>query len=54
MFAHLQPDDLKTTDIDYLLNKGRLKKATEILTAISTKLNETYYQKQLLLAESNI
>jgi hypothetical protein len=54
MFAHLQLDDLKTTDIDYLLNKGRLKEATEILTAISTKLDETYHQEQLRLAESNV
>jgi hypothetical protein len=54
MFSCLQLDDFKITDIDYLLNKGRLKEATDILAAISTKLDEAYHQEQLLLAESNV
>jgi hypothetical protein len=49
MFSHLQLEDFKTTNIDYLLNEGRLKEATEILIAISTKLEEAYHQEQLLL-----
>jgi hypothetical protein len=52
MFSHLQLEDFKTTDIDYLLNKGRLKEGTEILTAISAKLDEAYHQEQSSLAES--
>lgn len=53
MFSHLQLNDFKITDIDYLLNKGRLKEATRILAAISAKLDKAYHQEQLLLAESN-
>ena len=53
MFSHLQLEDFKTTDIDYLLNKGRLLEAMEILTGINTKLNEAYHEEQLSLAEAS-
>jgi hypothetical protein len=51
MFAHLDPEDAKVTDIDYLLNQGRLKEATAILMAISMRLGESYSQEQLGQAE---
>jgi hypothetical protein len=44
MFSHLQLDDFKTITLDYLLNKGRLKEATEILTATTAVLDEVYHQ----------
>jgi Reverse transcriptase (RNA-dependent DNA polymerase) len=54
MFAHLDPADSKVTDLDYLLNKGRLEEATKVLTAISIKLGELYRQEKLALAESGL
>jgi len=46
MFSHLEPQDRKVTDLDYLLNVGRLDEATKMLTAISTKLGEAYHKEQ--------
>ena len=51
MFAHLDPGDAKVTDLDYLLNKGRLDEVITILSAISVKLGEAYRHAQLELAE---
>lgn len=50
MFCHLGLKDSKVTDLDYLLNIGRLDEATKVLTAISTKLGEAYYKEQSVLA----
>jgi hypothetical protein len=46
MFSHLDPKDAKVTDLDYLLNIGRLDEATKVLTAISIKLGEAYHEAQ--------
>lgn len=46
MFSYLDPRDSKVTDVDYLLNKGRLAEATKVLLAISVKLREAYCQEQ--------
>ena len=46
MFSHLDLKDSKVTDVDYLLNKGRLAEATKVLLAISVKLREAYSQEQ--------
>ena len=54
MFTHLDPADSKVTDLDYLLNKGRLEEATKVLTAISIKLGELYRQEKLALVESGL
>jgi hypothetical protein len=54
MFIHLDPADSKVTDLDYLLNKGRLEEATKVLTAISIKLGEPYCQEKLVLIESGL
>jgi len=54
MFIHLNLADSKVTDLDYLLNKGRLKEATKVLTAISIKLRELYCQEKLVLIESGL
>ena len=54
MFTHLDPADSKVTDLDYLLNKGRLEEATKVLTAISIKLGELYRQEKLVLIESSL
>jgi len=50
MFSHLDPRDAKVTDVDYLLNMGRLDEATKVLTAISRKLGEAYHEEQAALA----
>jgi hypothetical protein len=50
MFSHLGPEDSKVTDLDYLLNIGRLDEATKVLTAISIKLGEAYHEEQSALA----
>jgi hypothetical protein len=50
MFSHLDPDDAKVTDLDYLLNSNRLDEATKALTAISTKLGEAYHEEHSALA----
>ena len=49
MFSHLHPEDSKVTDLDYLLNVGRLDEATKVLTAISTKLGEAYHEEKSAL-----
>ena len=46
MFSHLPLDDLKITDLDYLLNKGRLDEATTVLTG------EAYSQEQQSMQQS--
>ena len=51
MFSHLDQEDSKVTDLDYLLNIGRLDEATKVLTAISIRLGEAYYKEQLALAQ---
>jgi hypothetical protein len=50
MFSHLDLEDAKVTDLDYLLNVGRLDEAITVLTAISTKLGEAYHEEQLALS----
>jgi hypothetical protein len=42
MFSYLDPKDSKVIDVDYLLNKGWLAKATKVLLVISVKLREAY------------
>ena len=54
MFIHLDLADSKVTDLDYLLNKGRLEEATQVLTVISIKLGELYRQEKLTLIESGL
>ena len=49
MFSHLDLEDAKVTDLDYLLNVGRFDEAITVLTAISTKLGEAYHEEQLAL-----
>jgi len=51
MFSHLDLEDSKVTDLDYLLNKGRLQEVIKVLTAIGIKLGKAYHQEQLALAE---
>jgi hypothetical protein len=51
MFSYLEPQDAKVTDLDYLLNKGRLDEATGVLNVISAALDQSYRQEQLALAE---
>ena len=46
MFSYLNPEDIKVTDLDYLLNSNQLDKATKALIVISTKLGEAYYKEQ--------
>jgi hypothetical protein len=46
MFSHLDPKDAKVTDLDYLLNIGRLDKAIKVLTVISIKLGKAYHKAQ--------
>ena len=53
MFSHLDPQDAKVTDVDYLLNVGRLEEATKVLTAISIKLGDAYHQELQARALSN-
>jgi hypothetical protein len=50
MFSYLDPEDSKVTDLDYLLNVGRLDEAAKVLAAISAKLGEAYHEQQLALA----
>ena len=50
MFSHLDLKDSKVTDVDYLLNKGRLAEATKVLLAIRIKLREAYSQEQQISA----
>jgi hypothetical protein len=50
MFSHLDLEDSKVTDLDYLLNSNRLDEATRVLTVISTKLGEAYHEEQSALA----
>ena len=45
MFSRLDQADSKVTDLDYLLNKGRLEEVIKVLTTISLKLGEAYYQE---------
>ena len=51
MFAHLNLGDAKVIDLDYLLNIGRLNKATTALTVISIRLGEAYYKEQVALVQ---
>jgi hypothetical protein len=44
MFLHLDLINAKVINLDYLLNIGRLNKATKVLTAISIKLGNVYYK----------
>jgi Reverse transcriptase (RNA-dependent DNA polymerase) len=50
MFSRLDQADSKVTDLDYLLNKGRLEEVIKVLTTISLKLGEAYHQEQSTLA----
>jgi hypothetical protein len=50
MFSHLGSEDSKVTDLDYLLNIGRLAEATKVLTVISIKLGEAYHKERSALA----
>ena len=45
MFSYLNLEDLKVTDLDYLLNISQLDEATKILTVISMKLGEAYHKE---------
>jgi hypothetical protein len=47
MFSHLDPEDSKVADLDYFLNVSLLYEATKVLTAISIKLGEVYYEEQV-------
>lgn len=42
---HLKKDAL-FTDVDFLLNTGRLKDAIRILSAVQTRLRQTYHEKE--------
>ena len=45
MFSYLNLKDTKVTDLDYLLNIGRLNKAITVLITINTKLGKAYYKE---------
>ena len=52
MFSYLNLEDSKIINLDYFLNKSQLDKVTKVLTAISVKLGELYYQEQLSQANN--
>jgi hypothetical protein len=38
--------EYKFTDVDYLLNSGRLKRAVEILSGVQKRLRQVYKEAQ--------
>jgi len=52
MISNLSTEDCKVTDVDYLLNKGRLDEAIRILLAIQERLGQTWSLRMLAEADS--
>ena len=49
MFSHLDSEDSKVIDLDYLLNLSRLDEVIKVLITISIKLEEAYYKEWSIL-----
>jgi len=52
MISNLSTEDCKVTDVDYLLNKGRLDEAIRILLAIQERLGQAWSLRMLAEADS--